>query len=334
MTGGKTKIRFILLVLSSSNSFLSSSAAAAFQQCHGFRSQPAASVNLLRGSITTTWKSNPSEALKKRSYLLSTVPDSRRYSSLSLQAVAGPNNNNNNNQDDGTNGPWLSNNNKSYNLAKWSFAIVSMTLFLIPDKTFMRQLSTKWSGAGGFGIAAFVFHLLQHQHQSSEEGIITMMMMVEGDGNTIISNSSSSSSSLEEDEYANFVKRSQLGLAGFFALGLFSIPGEAAFWPTPIPALITCGLITVARIGGLIVSLRGGRRNWQHHTTPNVTKNVWYGGLLDTFHGLKVQDKKKSLFYRNTALIMALGMISNFLEGIFRFRVRIYITVHSVDGDC
>jgi hypothetical protein len=180
---------------------------------------------------------------------------------------------------------------QSYNISKWSFALVSLILFIMPDKTLTQRLATKWGGASGFGISAFVFHLLSIQEDTSEQN---------------------------REEYAGFVKRCQLGLAGFCALGLFSIPGEAAFWSTPGPAMMTSALMTLTRLGGLMVSFRG----WTENVTElRLHKELW-NGWLDNLRGWKVQDKKKSLFYRNSLFIVGMSLISNILEGIFQLRVR------------
>lgn len=174
------------------------------------------------------------------------------------------------------------------NFGKWSFGLISLVLFIMPDKTFTKHLASKWGGAGGFGIASYLFYLLQ---------------------------TSSTSNSVE---YDNFLKRCQLGLAGFCALGLCSIPGEAAFFSTPVLAMIMSALITGTRLGGLMVSLR----IWASNVSEvRFNKELWYG-CLNTLRGFKVQDKKKSLFYRNSAVIVGLAMISNMLEGLFQMRVR------------
>lgn len=177
---------------------------------------------------------------------------------------------------------------KLYKVSKWAFGLVSLLLFVIPDSTSTKKLASKWGGAGGFGIAAFVLHILSKD---------TMPGSVD------------------------FVKRCHLGLLGFSFLGILSVPGEAGFWPHGpiVPALLTSSLMTVTRLLGIWVALKG----WAFHIKDSSfrwTEELW-NGTKDNFKGLRIQDKKKGLFYRNSLLVVWLATISNVFQAKFQLQV-------------
>ena len=177
-----------------------------------------------------------------------------------------------------------------YGASAWSFGLLSVLLFLMPDRTLSKKLASKLGGASGFGLAAFVFYVLSKPSQY-EQG----------------------------NEYASFQKRCQLALVGFCGLGLLSFPGEASFWSTALPAIVTSVIMTAVKMGGLVVALRGWIKSREGDLRWH--KELRYG-FLDTFRGWKVQDKKKSLFYRNSVIIFCFAMFSNAMEAIFQYRVR------------
>jgi hypothetical protein len=176
-----------------------------------------------------------------------------------------------------------------YRVSAWSFGILSALLLIMPDRTLSKQLASKLGGSGGFGLSAFVFYVLSKSNQY-ENG----------------------------NEFSGFQKRCQLGLVGFCSLGLLSFPGEAAFWPTAFPAVVTSVIMMAVRIGGLVVALGGWLKDC---SVMRWHKELKYG-LSDNWHGLKVQNKRKSLFYRNCIFLVLFAMFSNFMAAMFQYRVR------------
>jgi hypothetical protein len=189
---------------------------------------------------------------------------------------------------------------RAYKISKWSFALVSALLFIIPDRTLTQELASKWGGSCGFGMGAFLLHLLSED--SSAEIREAQMPTV-----------------TKSEEYENFVKRCHLGLLGFSAFGLFAMPGEAAFWPgNPTLSLLTGALMTVTRMGGIWVAFQG----WVYQIKDkNQWTNELWCGMKQNIKGLRIKDKKKGLFYRNSLLVVWGALISNFLQVIFQLRV-------------
>ena len=172
-----------------------------------------------------------------------------------------------------------------YKWCKWTFAFASLYLFVIPDKTWTKELASKWGGAAGYGIGSYIFHILNERD-------------------------------LDNDNDVDFYKRLQLGLAGFCAFGLLALPGEAAFWPSPSMAILSSLLLTFVKLFGLLVSFEG----WKKNLDMRWNNELWYG-WLNNLKSLKVSDRKKGLFYRNSLLLIWLGIISNGFQSFFQLRV-------------
>ena len=186
---------------------------------------------------------------------------------------------------------------RAYKLTTALFGVISVVLFALPDKTLTKKLASKWGGAAGFGLASYSSHILMGANQNSR---------------------------LSSDTY----RRLNIGLLGFSCLGLVAVPGEAAFSPLATPAILTSFSMTIVRIVGAVVSYCG----WKFGALPSslsltsVTNELWQG-YKSNWKGLQVLDRKKSLFYRNSLLVLLFGMFSNFMEGISHIRVRIYSSV-------
>jgi hypothetical protein len=176
---------------------------------------------------------------------------------------------------------------KAYNLSTGLFGVASLILFGIPDRTLTKKLATKWGGAAGFGLAAYWSHVLSKAAQKDR---------------------------LSSDTY----KRGNLGLFGFSVLGLAALPGEAGFWPHATPAIATSAILTIVRIVGAVVSIWGWKVGILKGVSP--IQELW-NGCKNNLRGLRVQEKKKSLFYRNALLIVLFSMFSSVMEWNFQLRV-------------
>jgi len=121
------------------------------------------------------------------------------------------------------------------------------------------------------------------------------------------------------------VFRLSAGLLGFSVMGLFAIPGEAGFFPTAAPAILSSGLITLVRAYGAVVAYAGWKRgidpNEKSFFAPQKTARELMEGTQATAKGLLVENRKKALTYRNCLLLVLFGMFSSFMEGIFNIRV-------------
>jgi hypothetical protein len=178
---------------------------------------------------------------------------------------------------------------RAYNLSTVLFGFISILLLLSPDKTQTKQLASKIGGAAGFGLASGASYILSGANEDDR---------------------------LSSDTF----KRLNLGVLGFSILGMACVPGEAAFFATATPAMVTSLSMLVTRIVGASVAYQGWTRGIASYSTP---VQALVEGMKSNIRGLKVkrQDKKKSLFYRNCMLLVMLGMFSNAMGGIFDIRV-------------
>lgn len=102
-------------------------------------------------------------------------------------------------------------------------------------------------------------------------------------------------------------------------VGLFAIPGEAGFLPSAIGAMVLSVLLTVLRLYGAALAWKG----WEHGVGDASSKGLWseiVTGTKETMKGLRVQDQKKALTYRNLLVLIVIGAISSFFDGIFLLR--------------
>ena len=179
---------------------------------------------------------------------------------------------------------------KAYNLSTALFGFISILLLVCPDKTLTKQLASKIGGAAGFGLASGASYILAG---ANEQDRLT----------------------------SDTCKRLNVGVFGFSVLGLAGVPGEAAFFRTATPVMVTSFFMLVTRIVGASVAYQGWTRGVASNSTTLVQTMV--EGMKSNIRGLYVkrQDKKKSLFYRNCMLVVMCGMFSNFMGGIFDIRV-------------
>jgi hypothetical protein len=125
---------------------------------------------------------------------------------------------------------------------------------------------------------------------------------------------------------------------GFFGIGLFAVPGEAAFLPEAAPAVALAALVALLRGFGLAAAYQGWKRGVLLSRSPSSDGNgggapswsvaVAAGelarGTKETLRGLRVQSKKKALTYRNCLLLVCLGIFSSFMEGLFNIEVSLF----------
>jgi hypothetical protein len=187
---------------------------------------------------------------------------------------------------------------RSYRIAQYGFTIASIIIFIIPDRTLTTLLATKWGGTAGFAIAARLCYILRNANIENR---------------------------LQSDTY----KRLNIGLLGFSFIGLFAIPGEAAFLNSKITTRFVAGLLTILRLFGSMVAFNGWSYAIPSSTVTNSTKVSSFprelfdeigNGVRTTIKGLKVNSAKKALTYRNCLLIICFGIISSFMEGLFYIR--------------
>lgn len=195
---------------------------------------------------------------------------------------------------------------RKYKILSIAYAFVAVTLIIIPDRTLSKKLASKLGGAGGFGVAAGVSWLLKN---ALDEGRL----------------------------HCQISRRLNVGLLGFSSIGLLAVPGEAAFLNTAGAAMILTVAMNAARILGIITAYFGWsmgvetKMNRFGESTNEsirllrprkVARELWTGAMT-TVKGLKVtkESKKRSLTYRNCALLVFISMTSCLMEGVFLMRV-------------
>jgi hypothetical protein len=114
-------------------------------------------------------------------------------------------------------------------------------------------------------------------------------------------------------------KGAKFGLLGFCVFGLVALPGEADFWPQAAPAIVTAACLTTVRVFGAIIAYSVGYQGIIA-SGVNPMRELW-NRTKGNLRGLRVSDKKKSLFYRNTLLLILFGMVSNWMRGLSGLRV-------------
>ena len=182
---------------------------------------------------------------------------------------------------------------RDYKIARYLFGATAAILLVMPDRTMSVLLASKLGGAAGFGLAAGLSYILgtatvsQHSHIGSDTH-----------------------------------KRLNCGLLGFCVLGLVAVPGEAGFFRTAVPAMVLSALMFWIRIFGATVAWRGWRKGVSSATTPKLIVDELVGGAKSNIRGLRVRDRKKALTYRNVVLLLSLGILSSFMDGLFNIRVR------------
>ena len=124
---------------------------------------------------------------------------------------------------------------------------------------------------------------------------------------------------------------------GFSIIGLTAVPGEAGFFPTAAPAILSTGLISLIRAYGAVVAYSGWKRgvdpNEKSLFAPKKMAGELLKGAKETAKGLFVENRKKALTYRNCLLLVLFGVFSSFMEGLFNMRVG-YISSTSNTAYC
>mmetsp|Transcript_18724 Transcript_18724/g.26408 ORF Transcript_18724/g.26408 Transcript_18724/m.26408 type:complete len:392 (+) Transcript_18724:64-1239(+) len=182
-----------------------------------------------------------------------------------------------------------------YKIASGLLGSLGLALFAIPDKTHTIRLATKWGGAAGFGLASGVSYMLADAADHNQ---------------------------LQNDT----CKRLNLGLLAFSGIGLFSVPGEAAFHPKFGPAIILILSMFLTRLYSCIVSYKGWKQGGINLQTNNdreeqeqvnnnsLLKELWVG-IPSIIRGLRTKHKSAN-GYRNLLLLVFTGIFSTILQGV------------------
>lgn len=186
---------------------------------------------------------------------------------------------------------------KAYRRGCTLFVTLAAILTLIPDRTATAQLATKLGGAAGYAMAGGLCHILAGANKHDR---------------------------LTSDTYT----RLNLGLLGFNSLGILFVPAEAGFFKRAAPAILLSLITTVAQGYGIILSFLGWKRGVDPagtvglRSTPQFLVDELREGTKETLRGLRVDNPKKALAYRNALLLVTFGIFSSVMEGIFNFRYR------------
>lgn len=178
-----------------------------------------------------------------------------------------------------------------YFWGRYIFAAAAALILAMPDRTMTTLLATKLGGSAGFALAAGLCHIL-HVAATHDR--------------------------LSSDTY----KRLNVGLLGFCVLGLTAVPGEAAFMNSAEHALVVSIFLTAVKSFGVFLSLSGWRYgvfNSGVVTTKRMLREL-ANGTKESLKGLRVQDNKKALTYRNCLVLVCIGILSSFMEGLFSIR--------------
>ena len=197
---------------------------------------------------------------------------------------------------------------KQYELLTKIFGATGLVLLLMPDRTMTTLLASKCGGAAGYLLAGGLSHILAGANDHDR---------------------------LTSDTY----KRLNVGLLGFCLIGSFALPGEASFLPRLFPAVLIAGLTTSVKVFGAVVSYVGWRRGVESEVggaepvfAPKKMLGSLYKGTKETAKGMRVQNKKKALTYRNCVLLVGMGIVSAFMEGLFNIRVSKSLTFQRLPG--
>jgi len=179
---------------------------------------------------------------------------------------------------------------RRYKVASTLLGSLGLALFVIPDKTHTVRLATKWGGAAGFGLASGVSYILAEAASRNQLG---------------------------SDSY----KLLNLGLLGFSVIGLFSVPGEAAFHPNLGPAMALILSMFLVRLFSCMVSFNGWKQGTlqsdddeQKYRDHSLLKELLIG-TMSTIGGLRTKHKRGN-GYRNLLLLVVAGMFSSILQGL------------------
>ena len=181
----------------------------------------------------------------------------------------------------------------AYSRGSYLFAALAAILFLIPDHTVTVQLASKFGGAAGYGMGAGLCHILASANENDR---------------------------MSSDTYL----RLNLGLLGFSAIGILFFPAEAGFFFRAPPAILLSLVLTCAQGYGLLLSFLGWRRGVDPTAIRSIEELVQElkDGTIATLRGLRVDNAKQALGYRNCLLFVVAGIFSNMMEGNFNFRYR------------
>ena len=167
----------------------------------------------------------------------------------------------------------------------------------LPDRTMTTLLATKLGGFAGFAVAAGLCHILQ---------------------------GAASHNRLSSETY----QRLNVGLLGFSLLSLTAVPAEAGFLGSFSAALVVTVFLTLVKLYGTALAFLGWKQGVMAEDTitsssflaPKRMLRELVQGTKATVKGLKVKSNNKGLAYRNCLLLLCMGVVSSFMEGLFNIR--------------
>jgi len=118
-------------------------------------------------------------------------------------------------------------------------------------------------------------------------------------------------------------------LLGFSALGLTAVPAEAGFLGSFSAALAVTVFLTLVKLYGTALAFVGWKQGVMPEDATTTTSSflapkrmlrVLVQGTKATVKGLKVKSNNKGLTYRNCLLLLCMGVVSSFMEGLFNIR--------------
>jgi len=185
----------------------------------------------------------------------------------------------------------------AYIAGQYAFGAAAALIFVMPDRTLTTLLASKLGGSAGFAMASGLCYIL---------------------------NGAVVHDRLASDTY----KRLNVGLLGFCGLGLAAVPGEAAFMNSPGSAILSSIFLTAVKLYGTLLAVVGWKKGVFKKEEPLTTfapkrmLQEFAQGTKETVKGLKVQNNKKALTYRNCLLLVGMGIVSSFMEGLFDIRYK------------
>lgn len=196
----------------------------------------------------------------------------------------------------------------AYRIVQYSYLSIALLIMSMPDRTVKTMIATKWGGAAGFGLAAGLCRILESAAGHSSNN--------------------NNSSRLQSDTY----QRLNLALLVFAGVGLTAIPGEAAFLSSRPATILLVSIMTLLKLMGSAVAWIGWRRGavspslestdvGTRSQGPMMLSSL-AKGVQKSLQQFRVRDSKKALTYRNYLLLVMIGILSSFMEGLFHIRYR------------
>jgi len=180
---------------------------------------------------------------------------------------------------------------RPYKFASAGFGGLGALMLLHPSRYGRVKLASKLGGAAGYGIAAGICNIL------------------------------SKDCGLDDQMKTDTFRRLNLGTLGFCALGLAAMPAESSFASNSVLAGAIAAAMTITRLFGLHVTIRGWFASRQHKSVVDELLQ----GMDSNVNGLKVKHKVRAQTYRNALLLVLVGMFSTFQEGLHNLSNQDYL---------